>query len=277
MYTCAHAHICTYIQSLLCVFSWAYCIFWKSCVGETWVGVGGARNKIWGGGWYLGWDGNISCLFSSLLSILRVPLSPSTLCRLLKELQVALSRAPTQSCRDRSFMPWATSRSMGLFWQGPQRWMGIITVSLQRKLAGMKVVFNVQKSPCNYLKARGERKGDREWEIGWNESRWERRRTYFQVLHLERPAGERALSFPVVRESTGHKWVTTHPSRQWLTSGPLVTHISHLQCKITVRAQPEIGCWTTTEPNELHQVTTSNIKRGLSYFLSIRNTIHFWK
>lgn len=45
--------------------------------------------------------------------------------------------------------------------------MGIITVSLQRELAEMKAVFNVQKSPGNYLKARErERERDRRRQGG---------------------------------------------------------------------------------------------------------------
>ena len=63
--------------------------------------------------------------------------------------------SPAQRCRDGLYMPCTTSGSTGLFWQGRQQWMGIITVSLQRELAEMKSVFNVQKSPCIYLKARG--------------------------------------------------------------------------------------------------------------------------
>lgn len=127
------------------------------------------RNKIWRGGWYLGWDGNISLLFSSVLSravyLSLPPLLPSTsswdrLGAGPAGVPGGPLRSPAQRWRDGAFMPCTTSRSMGLFWQGRQQWMGIITVSLQ-ELAEMKAVFNVQKSPGNYLKAR-ER--EREWE-----------------------------------------------------------------------------------------------------------------
>lgn len=166
------------------------------------------RNKIWRGGWYLGWDGNISlsCFpFSS--PALCISLSPST--PPLSQLLRVVGGRPSQSSRWPSLEPCSalegrgtTSRSMGLFWQVQQQWMGIITVSLQRELAEMKAVFNVQKSPCNYLKARGERGRDRERERRWNESWWEARRTSFQVLHLERPVVERALGFSSVKKFT---------------------------------------------------------------------------
>lgn len=166
------------------------------------------RNKIWRGGWYLGWDGNISLLFSFLhsrpvyLSIflhsspqpapesVRGPAQP--------ELQVALSGALLGS-EGRG----TTSRSMGLFWQVQQQWMGIITVSLQRELAEMKAAYNVQKSPCNYLKARGERGGDGERERQWNESWWEARQTSFKVLHLVlHQLWKGALGFSSVKKFT---------------------------------------------------------------------------
>lgn len=150
------------------------------CRAQGWVG---AWNKIWRGEWYLGWDGNISLVFfchPACLSISLQTVSQST--------PGGPLWSPAQSSGNRAFMPRATSRSMGLFWQGLQQWMGIITVSLQLELAGMKAVCNVQKSPCNYLKARGEREREMgERESGWNECWWETRMMSLQVVHLERP------------------------------------------------------------------------------------------
>lgn len=102
-------------------------------------------------------------------------------------------------------MPCTTSRSMGLFWQGWQQWMGIITVSLQQELAEMKAVFNIQKSLCNYLKAKGR---DRDKERRWNESRWEARRTSFQVVYYiwRDQLWERLSVCHVWRNSQGWGW-----------------------------------------------------------------------
>lgn len=166
-----------------------------------------------------------SLLSSPILSVYRPPLLPlAQLLRVFGSRSSQCSRCPSavpgaQSWRDGAFMPCATSRSTGLFWQGLQQWMGIITVSLQRELAEMKAVFNVQRSPCNYLRARDrerekerQRGIERERERRWSEPRWESRKTSIEVLHLERLGEERAAGFSFGKEFTGWgtKWITKY-------------------------------------------------------------------
>lgn len=116
----------------------------RKCGDDGW----GQRNKIWRGGWYLGWDGNISLLFSSLLSrpvyiSIYFHSSPRPAPESPARAPGGPLRSPSQHWRDGAFIPCTTSRSMGLFWQDQQQWIGIITVALQRELAEMKLYLTL--------------------------------------------------------------------------------------------------------------------------------------